>query len=360
MIINFHHVSAAGSIELVSVNVPFANLQWTRKLSTCGEFAMEMACPLPVEWPGRYIVTSDERDEVGVIEKVESGDGTVTVSGRFAECLFDRYQFGPTGAAARGANWRQAVTAALSAWHENDIPPVTMGTGTQASSGTSYAISGGAGDSAMETIYSCTAGNGARPLIAYDRETDSAHMTARIIDGVDRTRSQSAVPPVVLAAYLGSAQAVDYTGDYSTSCSEVIAYAEKETDGSKTAVSRTVAVPGFDAATQWKARAYEDVGSLLDQDATPTAALVDSAGLLRTYDHMPDLAVTCTVGGWGYLTDWDLGDLVEAELPEMGITATARVEEVREVWKPGESPGIEADVGTKRISRVRRALMGRR
>lgn len=358
-IVSLHRVGADGSISLVSANVPYANLQWTRRMSSCGQFELQLACPMPAPWPGRYLVAAQGLPEVGVVEKVaasESPDGTdAALSGRFAECLWDRYRFRERGGTARGANWRQAVTAALAAWHMGDLPPLSMGAGTEEASGSSYALSGGAGDSAMETVYGCAHANGAYPLVSYDRDADPGRLSVRIVDGLDRTRAQSERPLAVFSLAFGSASEVSYSGDYSVSCSEVAAYAEKDVDQATVAVSRTLPVPGFDPATQWEARAYEDVGSLIDQDAEPTAALVDAEGALRAYDHMPQLAIDGTVSGEGYGEWWDLGDLCEAEMPSLGLVASERIEEVRIVAKQS-GVTVEATLGTKQISKLARAM----
>lgn len=359
-VLSIHQVSETGAVSLVAANVPFNNLQWTRRLSKCGEFSALLACPLTVEWPGRYIVTLSGHEECGVVEKADFETGSLpTLSGRFSECLWDRFRFPVSGGRATGANWRQAVTAALSSWHMGDLPPLSMGEGTEAATGSSYALSGGAGDSAIETIYSCAAANGARPVVGYDRDADPGHLSVRIVDGLDRTRAQSDRPFWVFSLAMGTSDSVSYSGDYSCACSEVDAYAEHGQDEDLVAVERTVPVPGFDPSTMWEARAYEDVGSLVGSDVVPTAALVDQAGGLRAYDHMPDIVIDNRVSGVGYRESWDLGDLCDADVPELGLAASERVEEVREVIKP-EGVTVEATLGTKQLSRIARALLGRR
>lgn len=362
-IVSIHHVSPSGEVELVAANVPYSSLLWTRRLSAPGEFELALACPCPVEWPGRYLVTASGCDECGVVEKVEGEWGqapSVSLSGRFAECLWSRYSLGPGGETARGASWRQAVTAALSSWHMGDLPPLALDDGTEAPSGSSYSLSGEAGDPASEVVYGCTAANGSRPLVGYDRDEDPGSLSVRLVDGLDRTRAQSDRPWCVFAVDLASADSVTYSGDYSPSCSVVLAHAERDHgDEGEVSVTRSVPVPGFDAGTQWQARAYEDVSSLVDPEADPTEPDVDRAGGLRSYDHMPALAVDCSVTGAGYREWWDLGDLVEVEVPDLGLVSAERVEEVREAYDE-RGCRLEATLGTKSISRVRRALMGRR
>lgn len=355
--LDIHRVDPGGAISLVSANVPYNTLQWTRKLATCGQFEALLDCELPVPFPGRYIVTASGMDEVGIIEKVSASeaasDSSVSVSGRFAESIWDRYQLDAGGATVRGADWRQAVTLACSSWHMPDVPAIALGAGTAAQTGQGYALSGGEGDSAMEAIYARTEANGAYPLLTYDRATDTGFVL-EIREGLDRTRDQTENPIAVFSLGMGSASMMGYNGDYSVACSEVIAYASKEQDGVTTAVRRVVAVPGFDQASAWRARAFEDVSSLLDQDDVPTAGLVDASGLLRTYDHMPSIAIDGTVYGDGYRSWWDLGDLCEVEMPSIGLSARERVEEVRIVANPS-GVTVEGTLGTKQISKLMRA-----
>lgn len=361
-IISIHRVDARGAISLVAANVPYENLQWTRRFSTCGEFSVQIVGAMPVEWPGRYLLTSSEHDEVGVVEKVESAEGSApscSLSGRFAESLWARRVFGHGGASVAGADWRQAVTAALGSWHMPDIPKVVLGHGTKPPAGASYALTAAAGDSAMERIYECAAANGSFPLVTYDRSLGDGALHASIVTGVDRTRSQSDRPVCLFSVQMANVSSGQYVGDFSCACSEVLAYAEDGGGDSPVAVSRTVPVPGFDAAAQWAQTCFEDVSSLLEDGQAPTAALVDSLGGLRAYDHLADQSADVDVMGRGYREHWDLGDMVEVELPSAGLSSVSRIEEVREVRKVS-GVTIEASIGNKVLSRLRRAMIARR
>lgn len=358
-----HHVDRHGAVSLVAANVPYSNLQWSRSASTCGTFEVQLACPLPFGWPGRYLVTVDGRDEVGVVEKVEATEDGMTpasFSGRFAECLWDRYRMcGPTSVS--GAGWRQALTAAMTRWHMGDLPPIDLGEGCEEPSGSSYQISGDDATSAMDLIYETARLNDSVPLLSYDWGSGERHLTAAIVEGRDLTRSQSSLPWVVFSLALGTALETGYSGDYSTACSVVLASASNSSGDGGSTIVETVAVGSFDADTMWEQRAFEDVGSLIDTSggAAPTPEQVREAGRLRTYDHEAALSVDCSVAVAGYRDGWDLGDLCEVEVPSIGVVAVERVEGVREVHKP-EGSTIEVTLGTKQISRVARALIGRR
>lgn len=358
-ILNIFAVSSTGDISLVAANVPYGNLQWNRSRSAPGTFTVLLACELPVSWPGRYLVTLDGRDEVGVIEKVESQDDggeAPTVSGRFAESFWSRYRLGAGGASRKGANWRQAVTNALGAWHMDDLPDLIMSDGTEEQTGSSYVISGAAGASASDLIYQSANDNSAHPVVTFDRTVDDNKLIVKIVDEIDRTTGQSAVPWKIFSLQLGSALSANYSGDYSTACSTIVAYAANTSGGEGSGVTVNVSVPSFDGDTQWKQRAYEDVASLIDSDTAPTTALVRAAGKLRAQDHEAALEVDCEVTSSGYRTEWDLGDLCEVEVLALGISAQERIEEVRETVKP-EGETVEVTLGTKYLSRITRAIV---
>lgn len=363
MIVSVFKVDTSGNISLAVANLPYSSLQWTRKMSTCGEFAITIiGSELPFIWPGRYFVTVDSEPEIAIVEKVDytgSSKPSIAISGRFGLSLWDNWEAGGSGATVSGANWRQACTQALSNWHMSDIPKLTLGSGTVGKNGSSYALSIGSGDSGMDGLLDVTSSNGAWTCIGYDRANDAEHIVARLVSGLDRTRSQSTSPIQVFSLAFGNASEVSYTGDYSVAATEVLAYAEKEQDSAKTTISRTIAVPGRDLSTQWLRRAFEDVSSLIDNDTTPTNALVDAAGALRCYDHMAELVIDATVFGTGYQTNWDLADLCEVEIPALGLAAQERVEEIR-IVDEGNGVSVEATLGTKQISRMVRAMMGRR
>lgn len=356
-VLNIHAVSKGGAISLVTANVPYTNLQWNRSRSAPGTFSALLACPLPVSWPGRYLVTLDGRDEVGVLEKVEvEDDGTPpTLSGRFAESFWSRFRLGAGGAAMTGANWRQAATEALHAWHMGDLPDLILSDGCERATGSGYSITGAAGASASDLIYQCANGNSAHPLITYDREANPSSLIVKLVDERDLTTAQDDLPCKIFGLQLGSALSASYSGDYSTACSVIIAHAD-DTTGENDGVTVNVPAPSFDPSTQWEQSAYEDVASLIDSETSPTRALVTEAGLLRAQDHEAALEVDCGAIASGYRTDWDLGDLCEAEIVALGLTAVERIEEVRETIKP-EGESLDVTLGTKYLSRISRAII---
>lgn len=365
------HVSRSGAISTTggAANVPYSSVQWTRRFSSPGEFEAHLTVPLPVPWPGRYMVVLDGEEEFGILEKVEcddAGGGMPTLRGRFGESLWTRCVFGSPGGSVAGANWRQAMTAGMAAWRLPGFPSAVFGPGTASPAGSSYTLAGEAGKDAGGLLYDCGSDNSARPAIIYDRGSDEAHVVMDVRTGLDRTRGNAAGNAwAVFGVHLATAAKASYSGDYSTQCSEVIAYAEKADagDGSEgTSYQVSVPVPGYDADTMWAQTAYEDVSSLLGRDEAITQGTggnVYARGRLRSYDHRCALAIDAAVYGGGYGEWWDLGDLCEVEVRSLGIEAQARVEEVR-ITLNARGMFIEVTLGSRTVSRVARYLMGRR
>lgn len=353
-VLSIYKVSSAGDISLFIANLPFSNLQWTRKLSTCGNFSVQLVGDLPVPWPGRYLLSRSDRPEVGVIEKVEyQNDETgeaASISGRFAECFLSYRSFGVDGASVTGYGWRGAVAAAFVTWPMSDVPSITLGNGT-AGSGASYTVRADSKTTAMEAVYAVSAAKSAYPMLSLDWSGNALDLS--ILDGVDRTRSQSERPAMVFSLEMATAQSTSYSGDYSVSRSKIIAYA-KGSEENSTAVTVEVLVPGFDQETMWQASATEDVSSLCSD--SPSSSEASEAGELRAYDHMPSVSVDVTILGEGYGTTWDLADTCEASVPQAGVVCSARIEEIREVVKK-EGTTLEVSLGSKAISKVSRAMM---
>lgn len=357
-IISIYSVDVSGRCSLTAANVPFWTLQWTRRLSSCGDWSASLVGTFPLPWPGRYLLARSDRPEVGVIEKVSARSGEdgdeVEVSGRFAECVLDRRAFGPGGASVDGADWRQAVTRAFAAWPMPDAPRIAMGEGTHAQTGHSYALRVKEGRSGMDEVLSSCAANGGYPALSLDWEAGGLVLAIR--DGLDRTRAQSVRPPWMWSLEMATASSVSYSGDWSPASSRVLAFAKPTGEGGTEppAVTAEADVPGFDQDTMWQGVAAEDVTSLCSD--SPDASEVASGARLRSYDHCPALAIDMDAMDSGYAEAWDLGDTCEVAVPAAGVTGTARIEEVREVVNESGAT-LEVQLGTKEISRAERTVM---
>ena len=66
---------------------------------------------------------------------------------------------------------------------------------------------------------------------------------------------------------------------------------------------------------------------------------------------------TGTVDTYGYLREWDLGDLVDFGVSTVGLMETGRIIEVEEVYEGGASPSIRMTVGDKELTATKRASL---
>ena len=63
------------------------------------------------------------------------------------------------------------------------------------------------------------------------------------------------------------------------------------------------------------------------------------------------------VDTYGYLREWDLGDLVDFGVSTVGLMETGRVIEVEEVYEGGARPSIKMTVGDKELTATKRASL---
>lgn len=384
MIVSVYKVDTSGNVELAVANLPYSSLQWNRKMSDCGQFEIKLTgTQLPFDWPGRYLIEVQGEADVGVIEKVSTSggaDAVPSIAGRFAISFWDNWCPGNGGATVSGANYKQALTQAITNWHMDDIPAIALGSGTASKTGESYEMTIDVSDTGMDAILDVNSANGCYVAVGYDRSKPS-QLQVSINEGVNRTRDQSTNPVQVFALSMGNVSDITYSGDYSPAATEVLAHAESTkatatvstasvddgtvtqaddtTDDTTTIVDCTVAVPGRDLSIQWARRTYEDVSSLIGKDTEPTVDMVKAKGTLRAYNHLPEITVDADVFGEGYKVNWDLCDLCEVEVPALSVVAQERIEEVR-IVDEGNGVTTTAVLGTKTINHIVRSMMGRR
>lgn len=65
---------------------------------------------------------------------------------------------------------------------------------------------------------------------------------------------------------------------------------------------------------------------------------------------------TGTVDTYGYMRDWDLGDLVELEVSTVGLAKQARITSVEEVYESGSSK-ISIEIGEEKLDTIKKAVL---
>lgn len=77
--------------------------------------------------------------------------------------------------------------------------------------------------------------------------------------------------------------------------------------------------------------------------------------LKETYPVVTNLD-TGTVDTYGYMRDWDLGDLVELEVSTVGLVDQARIISVEEVYESGSSK-ISIEIGEEKLDTIKKAVL---
>lgn len=76
----------------------------------------------------------------------------------------------------------------------------------------------------------------------------------------------------------------------------------------------------------------------------------------RRYQIIQNIEIEASNTGFAYLTDWDLGDLVDVVIPELGLAMEARIITVREVRKRNNLT-ITIELGDKMLTQLKKARL---
>lgn len=333
------------NFELVTVEVPYINLQWKRRYYECGSFQMQVAAE--VYDPSWFYIATTERPEVGLVQKVQYDDDdgeTVLVSGFFAEarlqriCMFPRFTSNSTTTEA--ACKKMFDTCKVNAkkgivWQANDK---LLG---------DYTESDFLGENLMQKWYTILE---TRELSYRVRCTnDFTGLTCNIWQGKDRTQSQTANPWAMFGSSWGNIGSATVSIDDSSYANVCMVSASDE------AVQ-------FEVDQSNGGERYEivlDKGSSKqseEQTATQFKEALRQEAISKLADYVQVVNIDAdNLAASGYLTDYDLGDKVSCSLDKLGLDFDTRIVEIDEVFKASEHT-VSLGFGTKRITNIRRAI----
>lgn len=341
--------------RLISIGIPYENLQWTRRYYEPGEFSVELPLVLYDEsWV--YIGTS-QRPELGMIEKVEaSGEGDVNVllSGFFCEKMlndkvcYPRYigDVPKTETAVRNIFTKYKGDLPIQLAPANN--PL-LGDRTQ---------SDFSDDQLGKKLYSMLESRECSLRVEYD--FINSKLILSVWKGLDRTQSQTA--PLeeqnsyqVFSTDFGNLIDKSVTLDESAYKNYAIIPVDADEDGleqdtfyldwSNGGYRREIV---FDMRSM---TANEEQTEQMFKDAI----LQEAAEKLQTYAKIEDINVQIA-GNAGYMKDYDLGDKCDVILTDMYLTMETRIVEVYEVFKAEGGHSVTVGLGNKRIDNIRRAL----
>ena len=330
--------------------LPYFNLQWTREYYQPGQFSVQIAAA-DFQPSMAYLYTPD-RPETGIIQKVAL---TETVKGRFLQLsgyfleanLNDKVVW-PTYYAT--GSIPSAVVAMLRQY-KDDIPLLTVADAPAVQTDeTSWQETGGPlADVAYTRLR--TVQHSLRCRYDYQANT----ITAEIWQGLDRTQEQAANPFVTFSDGFGNLAQVDASMDRSNYKNYAVVVGQDQAENRKVAYA-DLSGGGYKRVLYVDARSERWDSE--KQTESEYLASLQQKGLdaLLDYAVIHNVDIQAAAGGFVYREDWDLGDLVDVIVAEIGMAMQARIVTVREVFKQNNHT-VEIELGDKKLTQLQKARM---
>lgn len=334
--------------NLVTMGVPYDNLQWNRRYYEAGDFEMQL--PLSKYDPSWAYIGTNDREELGMVQRVYSSDETpedIIIGGFFCEKMLDDCVCYPRYI-GDAANTETAVRNIFTRY-KGDLP-VTLGEPNSPLLG-DRTQSDFSDDQLGQKLYSILESREMSYLVYYDFISGSLELT--VWKGRDRTQSQSENSYQVFSSEFGNlaGRTIDFD-DSDWKNYAIIPCDGREGDNVE---QRTLYIDLSNGGVKHKvvidmrAMHPEEGQSTADFDA---AVKQEAMEWLMTYARIEDVDIAVISG---YRESFDLGDKCDIVLTDVGITMESRIIEVYEVFK-AEGHSVTVGLGNKRISNVRRAV----
>lgn len=338
-----------GNFQLVTVEIPYDNLQWNRRYYDFGDFSVEI--PIAAYDANWAYIGSPDREEIGIIQKVDktsSSDDTMQLSGFFAEYMLNDKTCYPRFKAS--SQRAEKTLRDIFTKYKDDLP-ITLAPANNPLLGTSYDANF-SDDQMGDKFFSICTPDEMSWRVYYDFEANKLYL--KIWQGLDRTQSQTKNSYQTFSLDFGN------IGEYATT-TDVSAYKnyaiipcnaddnnnEKNTyylDLSNGAYKQEIVIDmrgekpeENESMTEFKNRIINEVSQKM-----------------IAYQVVEDIEVT-PVSDAGYLRDYDLGDKCDVIFSEINVQAEVRIVEVLEVFK-SSGHEITIGLGNKRIDNIRRAV----
>lgn len=332
-------------------NIKYFNLQWTRKYYEVGQFSVAVD---PQSYaPEMVYLYTPERPEAGIIQKVELKETikgrSIQISGYFLEAMLNDKVVWPTYYATGAIP--AAVTAMLQQY-QDDIPllQVTDWPNTAAEDGMAWQETGGKlADVAYTRLQTVQMSLRCR----YDWLANK--IVAEVWQGLDRTQNQHANPFVTFSDGFRNLSEVRASLDSSNYRNYAIIAGQDQAENRKVAYADL-------SGGGYKRILYVDArNERWDPDEQTESEYLQGLhqkGLdkLLNYKIIQNVEIEASDTGFAYLTDWDLGDLVDVVIPELGLAMQARIITVREVRKQNNLT-ISIELGDKLLTQLQKARL---
>lgn len=366
--------------ELVSL-VAYTNLQWDRKFHEPGKFVLEMNSEQYTnEWMYIY---SEQRNELGVISQVNfkkesNGRKAVTISGLFEEARLNQMVCYPKPTAFdddSGTHYGTSVLRLNSpTWltQEGTADEVARAffEGFKSISFRNYEVGDTTGQSKVSSRYdlpitfrNIESGNYHRAIHTrngeklgskmYDilAESDASYevsldyetsqLMLDIVHGVNRASSQSdpEINPVVLSTRNGTIKEASFVKSNTDTKDVVVQCSQSEEQTLVLINQKPNAIGRFVfqnmSSNQGDYIKEETVDKPSADKQHKLAVLGDATTILYEARDKINIEVDTDTGSYRYMEDFDLGDIISLDIPEIDLSADVEISEVHEVVKEG-------------------------
>lgn len=390
-----------GDLNLVTL-ITYSNLQWDRMFNTVGKFVIEGVKGSTGQFnraTWKYVYT-EKRKEVGVISQVNWKKGTeqtLTLSGLFIECELDKMicytkpthfdddtgtHYGTSILSTDAPTWVTVEGAAdvvakafFNAFKQISFRNYLVGDfeGTQLVTKTfaldiafgevaegdyHYSIHNRNNEALGYKMYDILQESGASVEVIVDYENKTK--TCNIIHGIDRTQDghRLGVNPILMSTKNGTIkQASIVTSDTDTK-DAVIQYATDDNVTLVLANALSDSIGRFTAEDMNSRQSdfiNEDSPATEEKDkAHKLSVMGDASTRLNELKDVLNIQFDFAESSYRYMEDFDLGDIISIEIPELDISTDAQIVACHEVVQGGVW-SMSFEVG-KMILRKRGAL----
>lgn len=336
--------------KLVSISIPYTNLQWNRKYYEAGDFAVQL--PQSVYSPDWTYIGTKDRPELGMIQKVQitgNNDVDVLLSGFFCEKMLDDKTCYPRYV-GDATNTETAVRNIFTKF--KDDLPITLGAANSPLLG-DRTQSDFTDDQLGDKIYRILQTRELSYSVLYDFVANK--LTFSVWKGKDRTQSQNVNPYQSFSEEFGTIRRKTVSLDNSDYKNYAIVPCDANDDGIE---QKTYYVDMSEGG--YKREIVFDFRSSRPEENQSVADFKDgvvqeATERLMAYLPVEDINID-PVSDEGYMTDYDLGDKVDVILSDVGVSLETRIIEVFEVFKAAEGHTITIGLGNKRITNMQRLV----
>lgn len=328
--------------QLVTVAIPYSNLQWTRRYYEAGQFSVQIPIELYDDnWA--YIGTS-ERPELGMAQKMLKIDNDyVQVSGFFCEKMLDEKVCYPRYI----GDVQKTETAVRNIFtkYKSDLPIVLgqpnnplLGNRTQ---------SDFSDDELGNKLFSILESRELSYRVRYDYFENKLYL--EVWQGLDRTQSQTVNTWQTFSFEFGNIIKDIVDKDDSAYKNYAIIPVNADDNGKEQNTYYLDLSNGEkhrEKVFDMRSKKPEENQSMADFKA---AVLQEVTEKMLKFARIYDIDVD-VVGQLGYMTDYDLGDKCDIILTDVGISLESRIVEVSEVIKDNGHT-VTVGLGNKRWSR---------